>query len=431
MKKYILGLLFLVSTIATAQSPFPDGIRVAKGVQLYTSGTYANKLGFGTLTPASAYDFISTTGGLTIPRMTTTQRNATSGQPVSSLIWNTTNTRFEYFDGAVWQPLTAGAVPSWQDQYDADPNNTVLDDGAGNVLTVTTTIITSETASGNIVVITDGALVTADAAGNNTTVTASSTTMSNSDGWTAERKVTNLTENYIIQEPNLPLSTYTPVYSVEVNGVETFADTSGKVDLGTIGGGTIDPTPTDGSTNAVQSNGVFDALALKAPLASPALTGAPTAPTATAGTNNTQLATTAYADAKRTFSHRFQGSAQTWADGVTYYYAGSNNVTPLLSSSRYVAAGITATAMDFSITGYFPGTLGSSENITILIRNVTTGTNYNLTTTYQATSVSSNLAGTISFTCTQGDLLELHVIVPTMATNPTGVLFNTEVLIRN
>ncbi len=35
-------------------------------------------------------------------------------------------------------------------------------------------------------------------------------------------------------------------------------------------------------------------LALKAPLASPDLTGTPTAPTATAGTNTTQLATTAY-----------------------------------------------------------------------------------------------------------------------------------------
>jgi len=37
-------------------------------------------------------------------------------------------------------------------------------------------------------------------------------------------------------------------------------------------------------------------LAAKAPLASPALTGTPTAPTATALTNSTQLATTAYAD---------------------------------------------------------------------------------------------------------------------------------------
>jgi hypothetical protein len=39
-----------------------------------------------------------------------------------------------------------------------------------------------------------------------------------------------------------------------------------------------------------------NALALKAPLASPALTGTPTAPTATAGTNTTQLATTAFSN---------------------------------------------------------------------------------------------------------------------------------------
>ena len=39
---------------------------------------------------------------------------------------------------------------------------------------------------------------------------------------------------------------------------------------------------------------ITDGLAAKAPLASPALTGTPTAPTATAGTNSTQIATTAF-----------------------------------------------------------------------------------------------------------------------------------------
>ncbi|WP_348828677.1 tail fiber protein [Escherichia coli] len=42
------------------------------------------------------------------------------------------------------------------------------------------------------------------------------------------------------------------------------------------------------------STTINNALALKAPLASPALTGVPTAPTAVQGTNNTQIATTAY-----------------------------------------------------------------------------------------------------------------------------------------
>ena len=36
-----------------------------------------------------------------------------------------------------------------------------------------------------------------------------------------------------------------------------------------------------------------------APINSPSLTGTPTAPTADAGSNNTQIATTAYIDSKR------------------------------------------------------------------------------------------------------------------------------------
>lgn len=56
----------------------------------------------------------------------------------------------------------------------------------------------------------------------------------------------------------------------------------------------IDTSPTSGSGLPVTSGGVFTALGLKAPLASPALTGTPTAPTATVGTNTTQIATTAF-----------------------------------------------------------------------------------------------------------------------------------------
>lgn len=57
----------------------------------------------------------------------------------------------------------------------------------------------------------------------------------------------------------------------------------------------------DGTTTIAPSqNAVHDALALKAPLASPALTGTPTAPTATTGTNTTQIATTAFVEGEIT-----------------------------------------------------------------------------------------------------------------------------------
>jgi hypothetical protein len=54
--------------------------------------------------------------------------------------------------------------------------------------------------------------------------------------------------------------------------------------------------PTD--TSRADATATTAALALKAPLASPALTGTPTAPTATAGTNTTQLATTAFVNSE-------------------------------------------------------------------------------------------------------------------------------------
>ena len=61
----------------------------------------------------------------------------------------------------------------------------------------------------------------------------------------------------------------------------------------TSGTGTV--TAADSILTATQK--LYGNDALKAPLASPALTGVPTAPTASPGTNNTQIATAAYADA--------------------------------------------------------------------------------------------------------------------------------------
>lgn len=55
-----------------------------------------------------------------------------------------------------------------------------------------------------------------------------------------------------------------------------------------------------GGSHLTRKDYVDGALALKAPLASPALTGTPTAPTAAAGTNTTQLATTAFVAASNT-----------------------------------------------------------------------------------------------------------------------------------
>lgn len=57
---------------------------------------------------------------------------------------------------------------------------------------------------------------------------------------------------------------------------------------------TVDSAMSSSSTNPVQNKVINSALAAKAPLASPAFTGTPTTPTAAAGTNTTQVASTAF-----------------------------------------------------------------------------------------------------------------------------------------
>ena len=80
-------------------------------------------------------------------------------------------------------------------------------------------------------------------------------------------------------------------------------DNDGKVDAAEVAdaapwaGITGKPTsftPSSHSHSIAQVTGLQTTLDAKAPLASPALTGSPTAPTATAGTNTTQIATTAF-----------------------------------------------------------------------------------------------------------------------------------------
>jgi hypothetical protein len=86
-----------------------------------------------------------------------------------------------------------------------------------------------------------------------------------------------------------------------LNNVDNTSDVNKPISTATASAistavsGLVENQIVDGVTSKAPSqNAVFDALALKAPLDSPALTGNPTAPTATAGTNTTQVATTAF-----------------------------------------------------------------------------------------------------------------------------------------
>lgn len=89
------------------------------------------------------------------------------------------------------------------------------------------------------------------------------------------------------------------VDKVSGKGLSTndFTDTlKSKLDGITAGANktTVDSSLNSSSTNPVQNKVVNAALGAKAALASPTFTGTPKAPTASAGTNDTQIATTAF-----------------------------------------------------------------------------------------------------------------------------------------
>lgn len=78
------------------------------------------------------------------------------------------------------------------------------------------------------------------------------------------------------------------------SGVAVTVDDPGNTITIAVSGVVADAINDGTTTVAPSQNAVFDALAVKAPIASPTFTGTPAAPTATQGTNTTQVATTAY-----------------------------------------------------------------------------------------------------------------------------------------
>jgi hypothetical protein len=189
------------------------------------------------------------------------------------------------------------------------------------------------------------------------------------------------------------------------------------IDASYLGNGDVDNTELsylNGVTSGIQSQ-----LNLKAPLASPTLTGIPTAPTAATATNTTQIATTAYvknqgyltANQTITLSGDISGSGTT---GITTTI-GANKVTlPMMAqvgTQTFLGRNTASTGNVESLSVSTVRTMLSISNVENTALSTWAGST-NITTlgtiatgTWNATAIGVTKGGTGLTTTTQGDIL--------------------------
>lgn len=177
-----------------------------------------------------------------------------------------------------------------------------------------------------------------------------------------------------------------PIYPVSAHVAAAAASTLGVVKPdGTTLTVASDGTLSVGSIAESQVTNLVSDLALKAPLASPALTGTPTAPTATAGTSTTQIATTAFVTSAVAGSSggitQLTGDVTTGTGGgvqaATLAAVGTaGTYTKVTTDGKgRVTSGAALTSTDLPSSGVTPGNY-TAANITVNAQGqVTTATN--------------------------------------------------------
>jgi hypothetical protein len=190
-------------------------------------------------------------------------------------------------------------------------------------------------------------------------------------------------------------------------------------------------------------NAIAAAVSSKADLASPTLTGSPEAPTATAGTNTTQIATTAFvkqeiadfvvqtadiADSAITTAKLANSSVSlpkltaTGTASSTTFLRGDNSWSPIASESLQVNFDITA---GFTTTALRPASINrTTGNVVAEPTANTLGTEYSQSNTDSYTAISTDGTRAVRAVATTNTSNNLIVTVNGIALSTTGAPVN-------
>jgi hypothetical protein len=231
-------------------------------------------------------------------------------------------------------------------------------------------------------------------------------------------------------------------YTGRENGVNNFSvNSKGKVIVGSIADDGVNQLQVNGTISANPSTTanqvvVKSQLDLKAGLNSPAFTGIPTAPTATVGTNNTQIATTAFVTAvngnyvDKTTTQIINGN-KTFRGITTFSSSGGDIGRIVCENTNDDEACITTNSMDSSSLGLkvnISGPTGSG----IWINN-TINTPYAFKNSYNSSvNMSINHLGVItasSFIKTGGTNLQYLMADGSVSTSVTAAVEPSQITI--
>lgn len=164
------------------------------------------------------------------------------------------------------------------------------------------------------------------------------------------------TTAYVVGQGYLKSSGYTA--ADVLTKIKTVDGTGSGLDADLLDGNEASAFALSGHTHTIANvTNLQTTLDAKAPLASPALTGTPTAPTAAAGTNTTQVATTAFVQAAVSASAAgldVKQSARLYAPGIgigTYNSTGGAKGRGQFTAAVNIVDGVTLAAGDRILVG--------------------------------------------------------------------------------